>query len=67
MNDPLEIFRHLNDALCLRTVKMIHEVGSIELSTFSSRSYIIRTKESIEKMKNRSESEEKNDQAKISC
>ena len=50
---PLEIFRHLNGALCLRTVKrwckMICETGSIELSTSPGRSRTIRTKESIKK------------------
>ena len=48
---PSEIFRYLNCALCLRTVKrwckMIHETSSIELSTSPGRSRIIRTKESI--------------------
>ena len=50
---PSEIFRHLNDALCLRTVKqwckMIRETGSIKLSTSLGRSCTIRTKESIKK------------------
>ena len=50
---PSEIFRHLNDALCLRTVKrwckMIRETGSIELSISPGCSRTIRTKESIKK------------------
>ena len=54
---PSEIFRHLNGALCLRTVKrwckMIRETGSIELSTSPGRSRTIRTKESIKKVKHR--------------
>ena len=54
---PSEIFRHLNGALCLRTVKrwckMIREAGSIELSTSPGRSRTIRTKESIKKVKHR--------------
>ena len=53
----LEIFRHLNGALCLRTVKrwckMIREAGSIELSTSPGRSPTIRTKKSIKKVKHR--------------
>ena len=52
-----KISRHLNGALCLRTVKgrckMIRETGSIELSTSSGRSPIIRTKESTKKEKDR--------------
>ena len=52
-----EIFRHLNGALCLRTVKrwckMIRETGSIELSTSPGRSRTIRAKESIKKVKHR--------------
>ena len=52
---PSEIFRHLNGALCLRTVKrwckMIRETGSIELSKSPGRSPTIRTKESIKKVK----------------
>ena len=52
-----EIFRHLNGALCLRTVKrwckMIGKTGSIELSTSPGRSRTIRTKESIKKVKHR--------------
>ncbi len=54
---PSEIFRHLNGALCLRTVKrwckMIRETGPIELSTSPGRLRTIRTKESIGKVKNR--------------
>ena len=54
---PSEIFRHLDGALCLRTVKrwckMIREAGSIELSTSSGRSRTIRTKKSIKKVKHR--------------
>ena len=54
---PSEIFRHLNGALCLRTVKrwrkMIRETGSIELSTSPGRSGTIRTKEPIKKVKHR--------------
>ena len=54
---PSEIFRHLNGALCLRTVKrwrkMIRETGSIELSTSPGRSRTIRTKEPIKKVKHR--------------
>ena len=54
---PSEIFRHLNGALCFRTVKrwckMIRETGSIELSTSPGRSRTIRTKESIKKVKHR--------------
>ena len=54
---PSEIFRHLNGALCLRTVKrwckMIREAGSIELPTSPGRSPIIRTKESFKKVKHR--------------
>ena len=52
-----EIFRHLNVYYVFKTVKrwckMICETGSIELSTFSGRSSIIRMKESIKKVKNR--------------
>ncbi|CAF4105035.1 unnamed protein product, partial [Rotaria magnacalcarata] len=54
---PSDIFRHLNGALCLRTVKrwceMIRENGSVELSTSPGRARTIRTKESIKKVKNR--------------
>ena len=54
---PSQIFRNLNGALCLRTVKrwckMIRETGSIELSTSPGRSRTIRTKESIKKVKHR--------------
>ena len=54
---PSEIFRRLNGALCLRTVKrwrkMIRETGSIELSTSAGRSPTIRAKEPIKKVKHR--------------
>ena len=54
---PSDIFQHLNGALCLRTVKrwckMIRETGSIELSTSPGRARTIRTKESLQKVKNR--------------
>ena len=54
---PSEISWHLNDALCLRTVKrcckMIHESGFIELSTSPGRLPTIRTKELIRKVKDR--------------
>ena len=60
---PSEIFRHLNDTLCLRTVKrwckMIRKTGSIELSTSPGRSRTIRTKESIKKVKHRLNRKEK--------
>ena len=55
---PSEIFRHLTGALCFRTVKrwckMIREIGSTELSASTGRSSIIRMKELIKKMKDRS-------------
>ena len=55
--DPSKIFRYLDGALCLRTVKqwckMVRETGSIELSTFCDSSRIIRTKESLKKLKDR--------------
>ena len=58
-----EIFRHLNDALCLRTVKrwckMIRKTGSIGLSTSPGRSRTIRMKESIKKVKHRLNRKEK--------
>ena len=42
---PSEIVRHLNGALCLRTLKrwckMTHETGPIKLSTSTGRSPII--------------------------
>lgn len=54
---PSEIFRHLNGALCLRTVKrwckMIRETGSIDLSTSPGRPRTARTKASIRKVKDR--------------
>ena len=68
---PSEIFRHLDGALCLRTVKrwckMIRETSSIELSTSPCRSRTIRTKESIKKVKHRLNPKKKSDQPKISC
>ena len=68
---PSEIFRHLNGALCFRTVKrwckMIRETGSIELSTSPGRSRTIRTKESIKKVKHRLNRKKESDQPKISC
>ena len=54
-DSPSDIFRHLNGAVCLRTVKrwckMIRETGSINLSTSPGRPCTARTKESIRKVK----------------
>ena len=56
-DSPSDIFRHLNGAVCLRTVKrwckMIRETGSINLSTSPGRPRTARTKESIRKVKDR--------------
>ena len=54
---PAEIFQHLNGAVSLITIKrwckMICESGAIQLSTSSGRPRTIRTKQSIQKVKQR--------------
>jgi inhibitor of nuclear factor kappa-B kinase subunit alpha len=54
---PTKIFRDLNGAVCLRTIKqwckMLRDTGSIELFSPPGRPRIVRTKGTITKVKNR--------------
>ncbi len=55
--DPTKIFRDLNSAVSLCTIKswckMLRETGSIELSKSTGRPRIVRTERTITKVKNR--------------
>ncbi|CAF3081974.1 unnamed protein product [Rotaria sp. Silwood2] len=60
---PPMIFRHLNSAIGLRTIgrwcTMIRETGSIDLSSPSGRPRVIRSKQMIQKVKNRLKSKKR--------